>query len=480
MLPLEVVSVRGSQEIAANVRSVSRAKHTKTPPRDDAMVNSSGGSEGKATAGRTSQCRHDALTGRWVIFAPGRSERPAEIFETELPVPSGAHCPFCAGNESHTPPATFSIHDPLQDAEINSAVAHEPWSVRVVPNLFPAVSAKLTSSPDADLQTEDSIGSSLGMAEDAADFAPEGLSSLEDEDICKLLQDSVELQEIAAVPRSDEFDQAFPFDEDTIASDGSPNPLFEVSSLHGGHEVIVETPNHVESLTALGPDHAGRVFEAYAERMRHWFDVPGVQYVVAFKNVGAAAGASLRHTHSQLIATSLLPPAMTEIGRRVKGHHRHTQNCLLCEMIEGEVADGRRIVMQTDRFVAYCPFASRLPYLVRVAPLQHADRFELESTEALHELSLLTQKVLRAMESMFVACAYNYTLHTRPRRVASSLSFHWWMEIFPRLTKVAGFEWGSDCYINPVVPEVAASHLRGERTARHASGGKSGSVEFSD
>lgn len=480
MVQLKVVSIRGSQEIAANVRSVSRDKHIETPPRDDSTVNSSSGFEGKSPAGRTSQCRRDALTGRWVIFAPGRSERPAEIFETELPVPSGAHCPFCAGNESHTPPATFSIHDPCHDPEINAAIAHEPWTVRVVPNLFPAVSAKSNSSAVAELHDGDTISAAMVMAEDAADFAPEGLSSLGDDDICELLQDSSELQQLATLPPSDEFGEAFPFGENGVASGRSSHPLFEVSNLHGGHEVIVETPDHVESLTALGPDHAGRVFEAYAERMRHWFDVPGVQYVVAFKNVGAAAGASLRHTHSQLIATSLLPPAMIEIGRRVKTHHRHTKNCLLCEMIAGEVSDGRRIVRQTDRFVVYCPFASRLPYLVRIAPLQHADRFELESTGALHELSLLTQDVLRTMESMFVACAYNYTLHTRPRRVASPLSFHWWMEIFPRLTKVAGFEWGSDCYINPVIPEVSASHLRGERITRHAGGGNSGSVEFSD
>jgi UDPglucose--hexose-1-phosphate uridylyltransferase len=194
--------------------------------------------------------------------------------------------------------------------------------------------------------------------------------------------------------------------------------------------------------------------------MRHWYDVPGVEYVVAFKNVGAAAGASLRHTHSQLIATSLLPPAMAEIGRRVGQHFRRYQKCLLCEMLQGEFERGERIVMETERFVVFCPFASRLPYLVRIAPREHSDRFELACPASLHELSGVAQKCLNAMESMFSSCAYNFTLHTRPRRVASAASFHWWMEIFPRLTKVAGFEWGSDCYINPVTPELAAKQLR--------------------
>jgi UDPglucose--hexose-1-phosphate uridylyltransferase len=287
--------------------------------------------------------------------------------------------------------------------------------------------------------------------EDAADFAPEACAGpFEDPEYHELLAATIELNPVSSKP---------------IAND-----LFEVSDLHGGHEVIVETPQHVESLTALEPQHAGRVFEAYAERMRHWYDVPGVEYVVAFKNVGAAAGASLRHTHSQLIATSLLPPAMSEIGRRVTQHYRRHQKCLLCDMLEGELERGERIVLETERFLVFCPFASRLPYLVRIAPRMHSDRFELANASMLHELSRVAQQCLGAMEAMFSSCAYNYTLHTRPRNVASAASFHWWMEIFPRLTKVAGFEWGSDCYINPVTPELAASQLRKVISAKSSMG----------
>jgi UDPglucose--hexose-1-phosphate uridylyltransferase len=100
---------------------------------------------------------------------------------------------------------------------------------------------------------------------------------------------------------------------------------------------------------------------------------------------------------------------------------------------------------------------------VRIAPKTHQAAFEASDGSAMRELAGLTQHVVRYLESMFVSCAYNYTIYTRPTGVAGENSFHWWMEIFPRLTKVAGFEWGSECYINPVTPELAAEHFRSMR-----------------
>lgn len=394
------------------------------------------GAHGRPTSGHH-LCRRDALTGHWVIFAPGRNERPSEIVETELPNEHGHNCPFCAGNEEHTPPATFSIRE--------SATEYAQWTVRVVPNLFPAV-----LSAD-DLQRLIQTGGSPALSPVQMS---QRSSSRED-----------------AIGYSTGSRGGTPINDDSHWNDplafipSQSNHLFQSCDLYGGHEVIVETPQHVESLTALSPEHAGRVFEAYAERMRHWFAARGIEYVVVFKNVGAAAGASLRHTHSQLVATSLLPPAVRRMGRRVNEYLSQTKRCLLCAMLEGELAADLRIFAQTERFVAYCPFASRLPYLVRIVPRHHHDRFELQSAVALHELAGLAQEILRAMESLFAQCAYNFTIHSRPRHGASVEAFHWWMEIFPRLTKVAGFEWGSDCFINPITPEAAASQLRKTKTS---------------
>lgn len=311
------------------------------------------------------------------------------------------------------------------------------WSVRVVPNLFPAVTQ--------------------GSSDQEALF-----SELRH---CQSYRASVGPRPLHEQPwpgEQWENGSAAPLAAPLPGQPEGADELFEVAEVHGGHEVIVETPHHVESLTDLSREHAGQVFQAYAERMRYWYAVPGVQFVVTFKNAGAAAGASLRHTHSQLIATSLLPPSVAEIGQRVELHHRHAGRCLMCATLAGELADRRRIVLESKGFVAFCPFASRMPYLVRIAPRQHGDRFELTGSEGLGEIADLVQRVVGSLESLFVGCAYNYTIHTRPRQVAGPDTFHWWIEIFPRLVKVAGFEWGSDCYINPVAPEMAAQHLRRE------------------
>ncbi|WP_203328892.1 galactose-1-phosphate uridylyltransferase [Candidatus Laterigemmans baculatus] len=380
------------------------------------------GGDGHPEVARVSQTRRDALTGRWAIFAPGRNSRPAEIGDSALPRQAGHSCPFCGGHEQYTPAPSLVVREPN--------VPREQWSVRVVPNLYPAVSQDHPVSEAGPLLDEPAEG-----------VAPS---------------------------------------EAIFSDEEADHNLFQVTELHGGHEVVIETPNHLESLTDLSQQHAGRVFQAYAARMRYWYDVPGVEYVVTFKNVGAAAGASLRHTHSQVIATSLLPPSVSEIGQRVENHFRRCADCLLCATLLGELEDGRRVVLESKRFVAYCPFASRMPYLVRIAPRHHSDRFETSSAADLEELAGLVQGVLHSLEATFAPCAYNYTIHTRPRNVASPASFHWWMELFPRLTKVAGFEWSSDCFINPVPPELAATHLRREQRGRTKRTVSRKSAEFSD
>ncbi len=390
-------------------------------------------------------CRRDALSGDWVIFAPGRNERPAEILEREQCLETHHECPFCAGNEAHTPPATFSICDHSED--------NKEWSVRVVPNLFPAVLSADAVREQGVSRTSQATSRTIqdqSVLHRAEFMFPQSPG--------KTHSNKPTSEGTSGTPSHQEDDSHFGFPPN-LASNNS-DPLFQSYDLHGGHEVIVETPAHVETLTALSAHHAGRVFEAYAERIRYWASTPEIQYVVVFKNVGAAAGASLRHTHSQLVATSLLPPAIRRNCRRSADHYRRNGHCLLCDLISGEIASGTRIVAQTENFVAFCPFASRLPFLVRIAPREHADRFELESPSRLHEVAALAQRTIASLESLFANCAYNYTVHTRPRLGIRGSQFHWWMEIFPRLTKVAGFEWGSDCFINPITPEMAAQQLR--------------------
>ncbi|MFK7737714.1 MAG: DUF4921 family protein [Pirellulaceae bacterium] len=236
--------------------------------------------------------------------------------------------------------------------------------------------------------------------------------------------------------------------------------LFQRRELSGGHEVFIESPRHVMSLTDLDRKEVATVFQAYRDRLGYWLTTGGCQYAVVFKNVGQDAGASLSHSHSQLISTNVIP---TQVDRSIKRmeHFESTEgNCVFCQMLTNELQNRVRIVEETPDFVAFCPFASRTPSLVHILPRTHRARFEELENQDVEQLSWLSHRLLRRVEKCFPDSAYNFVIQTAPRRLDNPASFHWRIELFPRLTKVAGFEWGSDCYINPITPEVAANQLR--------------------
>ncbi len=236
--------------------------------------------------------------------------------------------------------------------------------------------------------------------------------------------------------------------------------LFRRRDLSGGHEVIVESPLHVQSISQLDREATGLIFEAYRDRLRYWLNDRRLEYAVLFKNVGEDAGASLAHTHSQLIATDMLPTDVERAVRRMRLFADQEASCLFCRMAEDELEQGSRLVEQTPDFLAFCPFASRLPSLVTILPKTHQSEFEKISNAQLEQLSWLTHRLVRRIERCYPDRAYNFVIHTAPACEQGSEAFHWRLEIFPRLTKVAGFEWGSDCYINPLAPEMAAAALR--------------------
>ncbi|MEZ6077060.1 MAG: DUF4921 family protein [Pirellulaceae bacterium] len=170
-------------------------------------------------------------------------------------------------------------------------------------------------------------------------------------------------------------------------------------------------------------------------------------------------GASLVHTHSQLIATDILPADIARATERMELFENKESACLFCRMAEDELDHMVRIVEQTPNFIAFCPFASRFPSMVTILPTNHQPRFQTLSESELEQLSWLTHRMVRRIEHCYPDAAYNFIIHTAFNRLHRPDSFHWRIELFPRITKVAGFEWGSDCYINPLAPETAAAAL---------------------
>jgi UDPglucose--hexose-1-phosphate uridylyltransferase len=216
----------------------------------------------------------------------------------------------------------------------------------------------------------------------------------------------------------------------------------------------------VIDFTQLDDDQVALVFQAYRDRITKLRPDSRLAYAQIFKNSGAPAGASLEHAHSQLIATSVVPTQVQgELGKSRAFHQKHGR-CVFCAMLREELAVGLRIVTSTDRFVGLCPFASQFPYETWILPRSHGSHFEFTGAEELVEIGVFTKDIVRRMELVLGSTGFNYLLHTSPFDSNSLDYYHWHVEIFPRVTKTAGFEWGAGDYINTVCPEDAARTLR--------------------
>ena len=236
--------------------------------------------------------------------------------------------------------------------------------------------------------------------------------------------------------------------------------LFDRMNGVGAHEVVIETPRHDGSLATLSPEAVTDVLVACRDRIRDLKQDPRFQYILIFKNHGEAAGASLEHPHSQLIATPIIPVMVAEELAGSGRYFEIKERCVWCDIVRQETRTQRRIVLEGDGFTALAPFAPRLPFETWILPTRHRAAFEESGVDELRGLARVLGEFLRRMNGVLRDPPYNFMLHTAPLRDAPVESFHWHLEIIPKLTKVAGFEWGSGFYINPIPPEDAAEALR--------------------
>jgi UDPglucose--hexose-1-phosphate uridylyltransferase len=236
--------------------------------------------------------------------------------------------------------------------------------------------------------------------------------------------------------------------------------MYDKMSGVGAHEVVIETADHAKDFPDLLDKHAEDVIWAFRDRIMDLKKDPRFEYILVFKNKGAAAGASLTHPHSQLIATPVVPKHVRESVNGAKNYYEYKERCVFCDMIKQEMTTGTRIIAENDDFLAFVPFAARFPFEVWIIPKVHDSDFEDVQKHEVVNLTRLLQNVLRRMKNVLDNPPYNFIILNSPLRESKLAHYHWHLEIMPKLTKVAGFEWGSGFYINPTPPEEAAKFLR--------------------
>jgi UDPglucose--hexose-1-phosphate uridylyltransferase len=179
-----------------------------------------------------------------------------------------------------------------------------------------------------------------------------------------------------------------------------------------------------------------------------------------FKNFGAAAGASLEHSHSQLIALPIVPRMITSELDGSLSYYRYKERCIFCDIIRQEINQDVRLIAQNDHFIAIVPYAPRSPFEMWVLPKKHASTFLTMYDKQFLALTDIFSECMRRLNKCIPNVPFNFVLHGAPLRSQPLEHYHWHFEIMPKLTQIAGFEWGSGFYINPVPPEEAARYLK--------------------
>lgn len=228
----------------------------------------------------------------------------------------------------------------------------------------------------------------------------------------------------------------------------------------GAHEVIIETPQHEGDFYSYGQEQVENIFWAYRDRYLDLTRDKRFKYILIFKNVGQAAGASLEHPHSQLIATPVMPKRVQEELAGAEFYYTFKERCVFCDIVRQEIEDGQRLVYESSHFVVFAPFASRFPFELWVVPKEHWSSFGHIDESLVPDLAHTMMTTLQGLSRLLHRPPFNYVLHTSPCKTPEMEHYHWHIEIIPRLIKMAGFEWGTGFYINPTEPERAANLLR--------------------
>ncbi|MCS7315276.1 MAG: galactose-1-phosphate uridylyltransferase [Bryobacterales bacterium] len=228
----------------------------------------------------------------------------------------------------------------------------------------------------------------------------------------------------------------------------------------GAHEVIIETPDHHATLADLPEKRVEDVFWAFRDRIVDLKKDRRMQYLLIFKNHGESAGASLEHTHSQLIALPVIPRRVQEELEGARRYFEFKDRCIFCDIVRQDAETATRVVLETRSFLVTCPFASRFPFELWILPRRHHSHFEDTDPPTMANLAWVMRVVLRKLDRVLEKPAYNFIIHTSPVQEPPKEHYHWHIELTPRLTRIAGFEWGTGFYINPTPPEEAARFLR--------------------
>ncbi|MFA4842776.1 MAG: galactose-1-phosphate uridylyltransferase, partial [Candidatus Omnitrophota bacterium] len=237
--------------------------------------------------------------------------------------------------------------------------------------------------------------------------------------------------------------------------------IYDLTNGVGAHEVLVESPYHQKDIPDLMNHEIENFLSMYCRRSLDLIKDKRFKYIMIFKNFGAPAGASLEHPHTQIVALPMVPKNVME---EIKGAHNYfefRERCIFCDIIRQERQEKDRVILENPHFLSFCPFVSRFPFEIWIMPKKHSGYFCQMPPEEIPALAAILKETIAKLKAVFPKVSYNFIVHTSPiNGDGSTEGYHWHIEFMPKLTRVAGFEWGSGFYLVPTPPEAAAKYLR--------------------
>ncbi len=228
----------------------------------------------------------------------------------------------------------------------------------------------------------------------------------------------------------------------------------------GAHEVVVETPLHNKPIALMNDEEVSGILRSYHERYNALSRLPFVKLVLIFKNHGRAAGTSLRHPHTQIVATPIVPRYLRMQYEVATRYYDDSGRCLYSDIVHSELRAGKRVIMETEKFVVFHPFASHQPFETWIVPRMRNACFGNASSEELEDLAHVLRTILLKIYRGLNNPSFNYIINTAPVGDENKDFFIWHVRIIPRLSMIAGFEIGSGIYINSTFPEETAPFIR--------------------
>ena len=236
--------------------------------------------------------------------------------------------------------------------------------------------------------------------------------------------------------------------------------IYDLSNGIGAHEILIETPYHSKDIPDLLDEEVQKIIQMYCRRSIDLSKDARFKYIMIFKNYGPDAGASLEHPHAQIIALPMVPKNALEEIKGAQHYFEYRERCIFCDIIRQEIQEKQRIILENKNFIAFLACAPRFPFETWIMPKNHQANFSQLSSEDIPELAGILKETITKVKKVFGKISYNYIIHTSATGIESAAeSYHWHIEFIPKLTRTAGFEWGSGFYMVPTPPELAAKIL---------------------